>query len=194
MIAIKDVLISDDIVKRHFVCNLTACKGACCWKGDFGAPVTNKECEQISDSLEGIVTLLPAAARELIANEGFIDRYDTDRFIGTKLLSNGSCVFMTTSASGCASCGIEQAQRQGLSHSPKPSSCHLYPIRVTKNQQSGFEAWNYDRWDICSAACELGNKLQVPLYLFLKEAIISYKGKSFFDELEAAASYLENEL
>jgi len=28
MIAIQDVLVSDDIVKKEFVCNLNACKGA----------------------------------------------------------------------------------------------------------------------------------------------------------------------
>jgi hypothetical protein len=38
MLLIQDILISDEVVKSHFVCRLDACKGACCWEGDYGAP------------------------------------------------------------------------------------------------------------------------------------------------------------
>ena len=36
---IKDTLISDDLYERKFVCDLSACKGACCIEGDSGAPL-----------------------------------------------------------------------------------------------------------------------------------------------------------
>ena len=45
MIAIDDVLVSEDIVEKHFICQLDACKGACCWEGDYGAPMTEEEAE-----------------------------------------------------------------------------------------------------------------------------------------------------
>ena len=64
-------------------------------------------------------------------------------------------------------------------------------MRITKNEISGFEAWNYDRWDICSAACTKGDKEKVPIYKFVKEAIIREKGQDFYDELDAAAEYME---
>jgi len=56
-----------------------------------------------------------------------------------------------------------------------------------------FEAWNYDTWEICSPACDLGKKESVPVYKFLKEAIIRYKGEQFYDELEQAAQHLQNQ-
>ena len=53
-----------------------------------------------------------------------------------------------------------------------------------------FEALNYDRWDICSAACELGKELKVPVYRFLKEALVRKYGQEFYDELDIAAQHL----
>ena len=50
MIAIDDVLVSEDIVEKHFICNLDACKGACCWEGDYGAPMTQKEADEFEVS------------------------------------------------------------------------------------------------------------------------------------------------
>jgi hypothetical protein len=42
MIAIDNVLLSDEIVSEQFVCDLTKCKGACCVDGDAGAPLDSK--------------------------------------------------------------------------------------------------------------------------------------------------------
>ena len=43
MIQIANTIISEDIVERDFVCNLNACKGACCIEGDAGAPIEERE-------------------------------------------------------------------------------------------------------------------------------------------------------
>ncbi len=39
MIQIDDVVISLDVFREKFLCNLDACKGECCIEGDAGAPV-----------------------------------------------------------------------------------------------------------------------------------------------------------
>ena len=39
MIQIGDVVVSFDVLREKFICNLDACKGACCVEGDAGAPV-----------------------------------------------------------------------------------------------------------------------------------------------------------
>ena len=36
LIEIEDKLISSDVFERKFVCDLNACKGACCIEGDAG--------------------------------------------------------------------------------------------------------------------------------------------------------------
>ena len=40
MIQVEDKIISMRIFEKHFVCDLNACKGACCVEGDLGAPLT----------------------------------------------------------------------------------------------------------------------------------------------------------
>ena len=67
----------------------------------------------------------------------------------------------------------------------KPISCHLYPVRV--QDYSEFSAVNYDRWSICSDACSLGKELKVPVYKFVKEALIRKFGKDWYDTLEKVA-------
>jgi len=99
---------------------------------------------------------------------------------------------MTRNELGIAMCGIEKVWREGKIPFQKPISCHLYPIRISSNEISGFEAWNYDRWEICAAACVHGKKESIPLHQFVKDAIIRKKGEAFFEELDAAALALKS--
>ena len=39
MIQIEDVVVSFDVIREKFLCDLDACKGICCIEGDAGAPV-----------------------------------------------------------------------------------------------------------------------------------------------------------
>jgi len=94
---------------------------------------------------------------------------------------------------GMAKCGIEQAYLAGATDFKKPISCHLYPIRVNADEKTGFEALNYDEWDICSAACQLGKKEQVPVYRFVKEALVRKYGEDFYEELDMIAKYVLRE-
>ena len=47
---------------------------------------------------------------------------------------------------------------------------------------------NYEpRQDLCSAACSMGKKLKVPVYQFLKDALIRKYGPDFYDALDQVA-------
>lgn len=191
MIIIQEKIISTQLFKKSFICNLSKCKGACCWEGDFGAPLEQEEQTQISESLDQIMDYLPQENKDLIQESGFTTFYQKMNAVGTRLMPDKSCVFMNKDHNGIAVCGIEQAHQDGKTTFKKPISCHLYPIRVSKNEKTNFEALNYDEWDICSAACQLGEEQKVPVYQFLKEAIIRKYGEAFFEEMEAAAKYIE---
>ena len=43
MFQIGKTIVSEDIIEKDFVCNLSACKGACCVEGDAGAPLDEEE-------------------------------------------------------------------------------------------------------------------------------------------------------
>jgi len=47
-----------------------------------------------------------------------------------------------------------------------------------------IKAINYDEWGICSAACKLGEELSMPVFRFVKDAIIRKYGERFYTEME----------
>jgi len=192
MIVIQGVLISEDVVQEQFICNLDACKGACCWEGDFGAPLDPAELHTLEKIIDYVKPYLTREGLEVIEKEGLFTYYKENKEYGTPLVNKGPCAYMTYDERGIAKCGIEQAHNDGHIDFKKPISCHLYPIRIKENPKQGFEAMNYDRWDICSAACTLGKKNKMPLYKFVKEAIVRKYGADFYDELEAAAQFLKD--
>jgi len=130
MLLIDDVLISDDVLEEHFFCKLDACKGACCYEGDYGAPLENEEIGQIESVLDKIWKYLPDRSKDAIEEKGVFEIFSKEKFKGTPLHEDGSCVFLS--------------------------------------------------------ACQYGEKKQVPLFRFLKEALIRKYGAAFYEELDAA--------
>jgi Fe-S-cluster containining protein len=191
MIIIQNVLVSEEIIEEQFLCNLNACKGACCWEGDSGAPLDVEELPILDKIYPIVKPFLTKEGIQVIEKEGAYKYWEEAEEYGTNLVNNGPCVFISYDELGIAKCGIEKAHQAGLIDFKKPISCHLYPIRIRKNEEKDFEALNYDEWEICSAACEAGKKAQLPIYQFVKDAIIRKYGKEFYEELDAAAEYLK---
>ena len=51
MIQIGDVVVSFDVLREKFLCDLDACQGICCIEGDAGAPVELEEVEKLEEVL-----------------------------------------------------------------------------------------------------------------------------------------------
>ena len=185
MYIIGSILVSDDLTEESFACNLSACKGACCWEGDYGAPLEEEELDILTEVYPAVSPYLTEAGRAAIAEQGLYTRNGDSH--DTTLVDGGACAYMTLDATGTAQCGIERAYNDGAIGWKKPISCHLYPVRIKKNPQTGFEALNYDVWDICSAACTRGEREKIRIYEFVKPALIRKYGQEWYDELEAAA-------
>lgn len=187
MIIVQNVLISEDIIKEYFHCNLNVCKGACCIEGDYGAPLLDEEIEIIDKILHIIQPLLDEDSAKFTHEHGYLEYHAEAGTNVTKCLDSGACVFLQKSLNGIGKCSFEVAWLSGITSFQKPLSCHLYPIRVSFNEITGFEIWNYDRWHICNSACSLGADNRIAVYEFLKDAIIRYKGHEFYEELDAVA-------
>lgn len=187
MIEIEDKLISLDIFEKKFVCDLNACKGACCVEGDSGAPLTYEEIDIIEENIEKIKPFMRKEGLDAIEKTG-VFYMDEDNEPVTTLVNDKECAFVFFDENNITKCSIEKAHSEGKLDFKKPISCHLYPIRVAKYRK--FEAVNYSQWDICKPACACGNKLDVPVYKFLKEPIIRKWGNAFFEELEKVAKEL----
>lgn len=191
MIAIDDILISDQVVEEQFVCDLEKCKGGCCVEGDAGAPLENYELRELNASYEAVLPYLSHESKIILETEG---KYVYDKEFGwvTPTVSNGMCAYGKPDKNGIVKCGIEQAYNDGKITWKKPISCHLYPIRIKKIKNA--ELINYEpRKDLCKAACILGKKLKIPVYQFLKEPLIRKYGNNFYEAIEATAQHLETQ-
>lgn len=188
MIQIDDTIISLDVFKEKFLCNLDACKGECCIEGDAGAPVEKEEVEQLKKVLPVIWEELSPEAQAVIEAQG-VCYEDVDGDLVTSIVNGKDCVFTCYDERGYCYCAIEKAYREGKVDFYKPVSCHLYPIRVQNYPE--FQAVNYHRWSVCKAAVLLGEKENVPVYKFLKEPLVRKFGQAWYDEMVIAAAELE---
>jgi len=187
MIQIGDVIVSLDIFEKKFSCDLALCKGICCIEGDYGAPLEEGEIRQIEENYGHIKPYMTEGGREAVKSQGFAVR-DCDGEWVTPLVNDRECAY-AIDEKGCCWCAIEKAWSEKKSAFRKPVSCHLYPIRATR--YPAFEALNYHKWKICSCARAKGYEQNIPLYRFLKEALVRRYGEEWYAELEYAARELE---
>jgi len=190
LLEIQDKVVSIDLFEKKFVCDLTACKGACCIEGDAGAPLTFEEVSIMEDDLEKIKPFMRPEGIAAVEETG-VFYMDWDNEPVSTLVNEKECAFVTFDDKGTALCAIEQAHKAGKTEFKKPISCHLYPIRVKKYNE--FTALNYNEWNICKSACNCGDKLDVKVYKFLKEPIVRAFGEEFFTELETVDKEIEKQ-
>lgn len=189
MIAIDNILISDQVAAEQFVCDLNACKGGCCEDGDTGAPLEKEELQILKDIYLQVKPYLTAEGLKVLEKEGLYT-YDQEFGWVTPTIEGRMCAYGFRDKQGVIKCGIEQAYLDKKVSWKKPISCHLFPVKISKSKRQNLEYVNYEpREDLCKAACKLGKKLKVPVYEFLKEALIRKYGSEFYLTLEATAKH-----
>ncbi len=189
MLEIGRTIVSFDLLEKHFLCDLTRCKGACCVEGDSGAPVTPEEVEAIREAYSEVIPNISEVHHEEIQKQGFAV-IDLDGDLVTPLVNNRQCAY-SYQEDGILKCGIEKAFLEGKISFRKPVSCHLFPIRITEYKR--FDAVNYQQIDICKPGRICGKSNKLPLYVFLKEPLIRKYGEEWYEQLEYAANNLSKE-
>jgi len=186
MFQLDKTIVSEDIFDKQFVCNLSACKGVCCVEGEAGAPLEENEIEILKAIYPKVKPFLRPEGIAAIESQG---TSITSEFgdLETPLVDGKECAYVTFDANNIAKCGIEEAHQQGVIDWQKPISCHLYPVRL--QPYSSFVAVNHHQWDICDDACTLGKELQVPVYKFVKQALIRKFGEAWYAQLEEIAEH-----
>lgn len=185
MFQLGKTIVSENILSNDFACNLSACKGACCIDGDAGAPLEKEETQQLQSIYPKIKSYLRPEGIDAIENQGIFVTTEEGEY-ETPLIDGADCAYVIFDEYQTALCGIEEAYNQGDIDWKKPVSCHLYPVRV--KDYSEFSAVNYHKWHICDDACSLGKELQIPIYKFVKEALIRKFGTQWYEELEKIAA------
>ncbi|MDX5325948.1 MAG: DUF3109 family protein [Bacteroidota bacterium] len=187
MIEIGNALVSEDVLEKEFVCNLGACHGACCIEGDAGAPLEKNEVDLLKEIYPIVREYMRPEGIAAVEEQG-TSVVDWDGEKVTPLVKGKECAYVIFEGK-VAKCAIEKAWEEKRIPFKKPISCHLYPIRITR--YTTFEAVNYNKWDICSPACDLGHELKVPVYRFLKDSLIRKYGEQWYSELEEVAKAWE---
>jgi len=183
MLEIGKTLVSLDVISKKFCCDLPACLGSCCVYGDSGAPLTKAEAEVLEASYSIIEPYIQENGRKTIKVLG-THIVDSDGDTVTPLIDEKECAY-TVFENGIALCGIENCCRDGKIELLKPLSCHLYPVRITKYKS--FDAVNFESWDICKPAEFKGENLDLPVYVFVKAALLRAYGQEWYDQLDYAA-------
>ncbi len=185
MFQLGKTIVSEDVIEKDFVCNLNACKGNCCIEGEAGAPIEADETKILEEIYEKVKPFLRDEGIQAIEEQGTWITSDFGE-LETPLIQGGACAYVIFDEKNTALCGIEAAYNKGLIAWKKPISCHLYPVRV--KDYAEFAAVNYNKWDICDDACTLGAELKVPVYKFVKEALLRKFGENWYRELEKVAA------
>ncbi|MBT8284521.1 MAG: DUF3109 family protein [Flavobacteriaceae bacterium] len=185
MFQLGKTLVSEEIIENDFVCNLTACKGACCVDGDAGAPLEENETQILRDIYHKVKPFLRQEGIEAIEEQGHYVIGEDGEW-ETPLIGKQECAYTVFDEKGIAKCGLEEAYNKGVTSWKKPVSCHLYPVRVT--EYTNLTAVNYHKWQLCDPACDLGESLQVPIFKFVREALVRKFGENWYAELVEIAN------
>ena len=178
---IDDCLISVDIIDEFFACDYSVCKGACCIKGDSGAPLAPGEDLLLQQRYPSYSSLMGEGGRRSVEKNGF-SVVDRDGDTVTPLVEGSEeCAFCHFRSDGSCMCAPEMATREG--EFVKPVSCALYPIRVS-HLGGGLDAMNLHRWDICRCAFEKGRREGIRVFRFLRPVIESVYGEEFYACME----------
>lgn len=127
MVQIDDVIVSLDVFREKFLCDLHACKGECCIEGDAGAPVELEEVEKLEEVLPVIWDDLAPEAQEVINRQGVVYT-DEEGDLVTSIVNGKDCVFTCYDEKGYCYCAIEKHTGKGNATSTNrfPATCIRY--------------------------------------------------------------------
>lgn len=189
MIEIDDKIVSADLLREGFLCDLSRCKGICCVEGNAGAPLDLDEADVLEAEYPNYRPYMTAEGIAAVERQGFMV-VDEEGDYTTPLVDDAECAYAYRE-NGVTLCAIEKAWMEGRTPFRKPISCHLYPIRLMPFS-NGTIGLNYHRWSVCEGARECGRRAGVPVYKSLREAIVRRFGESFYHQLEEAEALLKN--
>jgi Fe-S-cluster containining protein len=180
---IGKVLVAQLLKSARFKCNVAICKSSCCIDGDRGAPLTEKEAEQIEKNKKKLLGLLDPAFAAFAKRNGLVlhDEEEDDVLYTNTMPNEGPCVFLLPDdGTGFRPCLIETLYKAGEIDFNKPVSCHLFPLIVRENKNNVMLTCE-ERYT-CKGCWESG-----PLLVdSCREAIIRRFGEDFFERLMAA--------
>ena len=185
MIIIENTLISENVVDKKFVCDISKCKGECCVAGDAGAPLEESEIPILKELYPIFKEYMTEQGIKAIKKHGFFELGADNEYLTPLVKNDKYCAYVHYDGD-IAKCAIEKAFIEGKTTFKKPISCHLYPVRI--DTYNDIDAVNYHNWEVCKSACELGEKLNIKAFCFLEEPLKRKYGAEWYVKLEQEAN------
>jgi hypothetical protein len=180
MFIIGEAFIEERLGQETFACDTEACKGACCTlQGGRGAPLEDRDVEEIRAAFPAVMGFLPAKSLQVIRSVGQVEGVPGD--LATPCVENRECAYAYFE-NGIARCSFERAFLDGSTGWRKPLSCHLFPIRV---RRFGQEFLHYEEIDECASGRTRGAAENIPLAEFLREPLTRRFGKTWYESFAA---------
>jgi len=185
MFIIDEIEVDEKIASVRFLCDVEACKGACCTSpGGRGAPITEAEKDEITKAYPVIARLLSQEHRQAISLFGLYE--GPAHSLATPCLNNAACVFVHY-VGGIAKCAFETAYLADDITWRKPLSCHLFPIRI---HPSGKKIY-YEFFEECHPALHLGASTGARLQHVLRDPLERAFGPEWTNALHSAINEKE---
>ena len=120
MIEIDDKIVSADLLRECFACDIAQCKGICCVEGNAGAPLEADEVEILEREYPNYKPYMTAEGIESVERQGFMV-VDEDGDLTTTLVDDAQCAY-TYTENGVTLCAIEKAWAEGKADFVPPLS------------------------------------------------------------------------
>ena len=112
MIEIDDKIVSADLLRECFACDLAQCKGICCVEGNAGAPLEAEEVDILKREYEAYRPYMTPEGIEAVERQGFMV-VDEDGDLTTPLVGDAECAY-TYSENGITFCADSVGGMFGL--------------------------------------------------------------------------------
>ena len=120
MIEIDDKIVSLDLLRECFACDLSRCKGICCVEGNAGAPLEIEEVATLEAQYETYKPYMTPEGIAAVERQGFMVVDDEGDYT-TPLVGDAECAYSYTE-NGVTLCAVERAFREGRCSFRKPLS------------------------------------------------------------------------
>ena len=103
MIKIDDVIVSDEVLEKKFICDINSCKGQCCVKGDAGAPLEKEDIKKLKKNYKHIKPYMTKKGIDEVEKTGLYVR-GSDGDLETPIINGKECAyaFLTKKVQHCA--------------------------------------------------------------------------------------------
>ncbi|MFC1745550.1 DUF3109 family protein [Candidatus Riflebacteria bacterium] len=180
--SIKNIQISNLLLRKKFTCNLNKCKGMCCVEGDGGPPIQKEEIKKIEHVIPQILKYYGEKDKKLLTGGKWFRRSLLGKLSIVDHYSESGCIFVKKrSADGINYCLLHaQALANSLPVSTyKPRWCHLFPIIYQSFPELKL---SFSEREECISKGE-----QSAIWN-CKEALTEYFGSDFFAQLDKIIS------